>query len=44
MIKEWSQKIGGGRRGETSFSPVGGLSEEKWEELISLLEDWVESL
>lgn len=44
MIKEWSQKIGGGGGGRPHLAQFGGLSEEKWEELISLLEDWVESL
>jgi len=44
MIKDWSQKIGGGGGGRPHLAQFGGLSEEKWEELISLLEDWVESL
>ncbi|HXL02777.1 MAG TPA: alanine--tRNA ligase [Candidatus Atribacteria bacterium] len=44
MIKEWSQKIGGGGGGRPNLAQFGGLPEEKWEELISLVDDWIEKL
>jgi len=44
MVKEWSKKTGGGGGGKPHLAQFGGLSEEKWEEFISLLQDWIENL
>jgi len=44
MVKEWSQKMGGGGGGRPHLAQFGGLPEERWEELVALLENWVDSL